>query len=187
MPYTRLPRLRACPEGQLPNESSVPDEGHLGAHNTHGVGSGLPTSQGRGHGGGRPSRNTGTVVYHNIYGSATDYSFSSWHAPDQWWHHGGDFHFHRDYVFRGAHDYARAGKRYHCRYTGDADTSHGGGGERTSGTSAWSIRTSASPTTTATTARPRRSSSSSAHTTLQSITTSTNGTGARSWTWPSAC
>ena len=34
MPYNRLPRPGACPEGQLPNGSSVPDEGHLGAHNT---------------------------------------------------------------------------------------------------------------------------------------------------------
>ena len=41
---------------QLPNRSSVSDEGHLGAHNTDGVGSDLPTSQERSYGGGRPSR-----------------------------------------------------------------------------------------------------------------------------------
>ena len=67
------------------------------------------------------------------------------------WHHGGGYYFHRDYVFCGPHDYARAGKCYHYRYTGDADNCHGGGGERTSATSAWSIRTRASPTTTTTT------------------------------------
>ena len=66
----------------MPNGSSVPDEGHLGTRNTDGVGSGLPTSQDRRHGGGRPSRNSGTAAYRNIYGSArssgaTDYSFSS--------------------------------------------------------------------------------------------------------------
>ena len=190
MPYNRLPRPRACPEEQLPKGNSVPDEGHLEAHNTDGVGSGLPTSQERRHGSGRPPRNSGTTAYRNIHGSArsfgaTDYSLSR--APDQWWHHGGDFYFHGDYVFRGAHDYARASNRYHYRYTGDADTCHGGGGERTSATSAWSIRTSASRTTTATTTIPRRSSSSSARTTLQTTTVSVSGTGARSWTWPSAC
>ena len=192
MPYNRLPRPRACLGGKLPNGSSVPDEGHLGAHNTDGVDSGLPTYQERYHGGGHPSRNSGTATYSNIYGSAkssgaTDYSFSSWRAPDQWWHHGGGFYFHRDYVFRGAHDYARAGNRYHYCYTGDVDNCHGGGGERTYATSAWSIRTSASPTTAATTARPWRSSSSSARPTLQSTTASANGTGARLWTWPGAC
>ena len=183
----RLPRPRACSEGQLSNGSSIPDESHPGAHNTDGMGSGLPTSQERGHGGDRPFRNSGTAVYRNIYGSArspgaTDYNLSSCRVPDQWWHHGGDFYFHRDYVFRGAHDYARAGNRYHYQYIGVANNCHGGGGERTSATSAWSFRTSASTTTTATTAKPRQSSSSSACPILQSTTASANGTGARSWT-----
>ena len=39
---------------QLLKGSSVPDEGHLRAHNTNGVGSGIPISQERGHGGGCP-------------------------------------------------------------------------------------------------------------------------------------
>ena len=131
--------------------ASIPDEDHLGAHNTDVVGSGLPTSQERAHGGGRPSRNSGTVVYRDIYDGArspgaTDYSFSSWRAPDQWGHHGGGFYFHSDYVFCGAHDYTRAYNRYHCRYTGDADSFHGGGGERTSAISVWDIRTRISGT-----------------------------------------
>ena len=112
MPYIRLPRPQASSEGQLINRSSVSDEGHPEAHNTCGVGSALPTSQERGHGGGRPSRNSGTAVYRIIYGSArspgvTDYSLSLWPAPDQCWHHGGGFYFHRNYVFCGAHDYVR--------------------------------------------------------------------------------
>ena len=93
MPYIRLPRPRACPKGQLPNGSRVPDEGHLGAHNTDGVGTGLPTAQERGHGGG--------------------------------------FGFHSDYVFGGAHDYARVANYYRYHYTGDACNCNGGGeGER---------------------------------------------------------
>ena len=163
-------RPRACPEGQLPNGSSVPNKGHLRAHNTAGVGSDLSTSQERRHGSGHPSRNSDAGAYRNIYGSvrsfsATDYSFSLWRVPDQWWHHGGGFYFHTDFVFRGAHDFARAGKCYHYRYTGVADNCRRHGGERASTTSARSIRTSASPTTTATTARPQRLSSSSARTT----------------------
>ena len=150
MPTLDYLDLELAPRGNYRNGSSVLDEGHLGIYNTYGVGSGLPTSQARGHGGGHPSRNSGTAVYRNIYGSATssgatDYSFSSWRG----------FYFHRDYIFRGAHDYARAGQCYHYRYTGNADTCHGGGRERISATSAWSIRTSASPTTTTTTTRPR--------------------------------
>ena len=43
---------RAFPERQLPNGSSFPDEGHLGAHNTDWVGTGFSTSQERGHGSG---------------------------------------------------------------------------------------------------------------------------------------
>ena len=88
MPYNRLPRPRACPEGQLPNGSSIPDDGNLGAHNTDGVSSGLPTSQERGHGGDHPSCNNSTAVYRNFYGrarspGATYYSFS-WRLFDQW-------------------------------------------------------------------------------------------------------
>ena len=151
----------------------------------------LTTSQERGHGGDHPSCNNGTAVYHSFYGrarspGATYYSFS-WRLFDQWWHHGGDLYFHRDYVLCGAHDYTRADNRYHYCYTSDADSCHGGGGERKSVTSGWSIRMSASPTTTATTARPRRSSNSSARLTLQSTKTSVNGTGARPRTCPGAC
>ena len=73
----------------------------------------------------------------DIYGDArspgaTDYSFSSWRAPDQRWYRGGGFDFHSDYVFRGAH---YAGKCYHYRYTGDADNCHASGEGRASGTS----------------------------------------------------
>ena len=143
MPYNRLPRCRACPEGQLlPKGSSVPDEGHIGVHRTDGVGSGLPTSQERGCGGGCPFRNSCTAVNrYNHVGArspgAMEYSFSSWRGPDQWWHHGGGFDFHSNYVFRGAHDYARAGNCY--RFTGDAGNCHSGGGGRTSGPTAWDI------------------------------------------------
>ena len=49
----------------------------------------IPTSQERGRGGGRPSRNSDTVVYRDIYSSARspgtkNYNLSSWRAPDQW-------------------------------------------------------------------------------------------------------
>ena len=159
MPYNTLPRPRACPKGKLPNRTSIPDDGHLGTHNPDGVSSGLPTSQERDHGGDHLSCNNGTAVYRSFYGrarspGATYYSFS-WRLFKQWWHHGGDLYFHRDYVLCGAHDYTRAGNRYHYCYTSDTDSCHGGGGERKSVTSGWSIRMSASPTTTATTARPR--------------------------------
>ena len=152
MPYYKLPRPRACSEGQVPNGSSVSDEGHFGAQNTDGVGSGLPMFQEGGHGGCRSSRNRGTAVYRDIYAGArssgaTNYSFfSSWRMPDQWWHHEGGFDFHRDYVFRGTHDYARAGNRYHYRYTGNADSCDGGGKWRTSGTNAWDTLTRTSYT-----------------------------------------
>ena len=134
MSYNRLPRPRVCPDGQLPNISSISDESHLGAYNTDEVGSGLPTSQERGHGGGRSSRTSGTIVYFDIFGGArspgaTDYSFSSGRAPDQWWHHGGGFDFHSHYVFHRTLEYAKAGNRYHYRYTGDGDDCHGGGEE----------------------------------------------------------
>ena len=97
MPYNTLPRPRACPEGKLPNRTSIPDDGHLGTHNPDGVSSGLPTSQERGHGGDHPSCNNGTAVYRSFYGrvrspGATYYSFS-WRLFDQWWHHGGDLYF----------------------------------------------------------------------------------------------
>ena len=91
-----------------------------------------------------PLATCGIGVYNDIYGGtrspgATNYSFSSWRAPDQRWHHGGDFDFHSDYIFRGIHDYARAAFRYHYRYTGDDDNGPGGVGERTSGPSTWCI------------------------------------------------
>ena len=68
------------------------------------TGSTLASTLLSGHGGGPPSCNSGTSVYRNIYGGArspdaTDYSFSLWRAPDQWWQHGGGFDFHSDYVF----------------------------------------------------------------------------------------
>ena len=82
---------------------------------------------------------TGTAVYRDIYGSArsvgaTEYSFSSWRTPDQWWHRGGGFDF--EHIFHG-HGYARAGN-CNC-YTGDASNCHSGGGELTSGTNASDI------------------------------------------------
>ena len=40
MPYNRLPRPRACPEGKLPDGRNVPNRRHLGTHNTDGVSSG---------------------------------------------------------------------------------------------------------------------------------------------------
>ena len=95
------------------NGRTVPDESHLGAHNTDKVDSGFPTSQERGHGSGRPSRNSGAAVYRNIYGGAsfpgaTKYRFNSRCVHDRWWRHGSGFGFPSDYVFRGADDYAGA-------------------------------------------------------------------------------
>ena len=89
MPYNRLPRPRACSEEQLPNGSSIPDEGKLRGPNTNGVGSDLPIFQKQGHGGGRPSRSSSMAVHRDIYGGvrspvAMDYSLSSWRAPGQW-------------------------------------------------------------------------------------------------------
>ena len=143
-PTIDYPSLELAPR----DHGTVPDDGHLGAHNTDGVGSGLPTPRERDHGGGGASRNSGTTVHRDNDGgarssSATEFSFSSWRAPGQWWHHGGGFGVQSDYVFRGAHNYARAGNVYNYLYTVDVGNCHGGGGERTSGTSALDIQTSA--------------------------------------------
>ena len=61
LPYIRQHLPRSCPQGQLPNGSRVPDEGYLGSSNTDRVGSGLPTFQEWGHGGGYPSHNSCTA------------------------------------------------------------------------------------------------------------------------------
>ena len=51
-------------------------------------------------------------------------------------HHGGDFDLHIEYVFCGAHDYARVGSCHHYGYTNDAGNCHSDGEDKTSGTSA---------------------------------------------------
>ena len=79
--------LELAPRGNYQTKVAFPTKRHLGAHNIDRVNCGLPTSQEWGHGGGRPSRNSGTAVHRDNYSGArspdaTEYSFSSWRAPD---------------------------------------------------------------------------------------------------------